>query len=101
MREDVPAKAIKATKLGIFEEQGRCVEAFGPKLDLIRALESGRIVSRDIGGSDPERMAPPRYLFFTGSLLERVRWHTLILGDGCPSRLNTALVYVLCQYSLL
>ena len=35
MREDVPAKAIKATKLGIFEEQGRCVESFGPKLDLI------------------------------------------------------------------
>ena len=88
MREDVPAKAIKATKLGIFEEQGRCVEAFGPKLDLIRALESGRIVSRDIGGSDPERMAPPRYLFFTGSLLERLRWvqlHLLILGDGALS----------------
>ena len=39
------------------------MEAFGPKLDLIRALESGRIVSRDLGGSDPERMAPPRYLF--------------------------------------
>ena len=53
---------FKATKLGIFEDQaGRCVEAFGPKLDLIRALESGRIVSRDLGGSDPERMAPPRY----------------------------------------
>ena len=55
---------FQATKLGIFEDQaGRCVEAFGPKLDLIRALESGRIVSRDLGGSDPERMAPPRYLF--------------------------------------
>ncbi len=25
-----------------------------------RALEAGRIVSRDIGGSDPERMAAPR-----------------------------------------
>jgi len=60
MREQVPAKAIKASKVGIFEEKERCVEAFGPKLDLIRALESGRIVSRDIGGSDPERMAPPR-----------------------------------------
>ena len=56
---------FKATKLGIFEDQaGRCVEAFGPKLDLIRALESGRIVSRDLGGSDPERMAPPRYFSF-------------------------------------
>ena len=55
---------FKATKLGIFEDQaGRCVEAFGPKLDLIRALESGRIVSRDLGGSDPERMAPPRYFY--------------------------------------
>ena len=62
MREQVPTKAIKASKLGIFEESARGVEAFGPKLDLIRALESGRIVSRDIGGSDPERMAPPRYM---------------------------------------
>ena len=68
MREDVPAKAIKATKLGIFEEQGRCVEAFGPKLDLVRALESGRIVSRDVGGSDPERMAPPRYCLYFQSM---------------------------------
>ena len=63
VREDVPEKAVKITKLGIFEDEaGRCVEGFSPKLDLIRALESGRIVSRDLGGSDPERMAPLRFI---------------------------------------
>ncbi|CAG5123821.1 unnamed protein product, partial [Candidula unifasciata] len=39
---------------------------------VLKALESGRIVTRDIGGSDPERMAPPKveeYLLeaFSGS----------------------------------
>jgi hypothetical protein len=35
--------------------------AFLTLLDQI--LEAGRTVSRDIGGSDPERMAAPRYIF--------------------------------------
>jgi len=29
-------------------------------MDLAKALEAGKVVSRDIGGSDPERMAAPR-----------------------------------------
>ncbi|MCB9834175.1 MAG: leucyl aminopeptidase family protein [Planctomycetes bacterium] len=29
-------------------------------LDLLRALEAGRRAARDIGGTEPERMAPPR-----------------------------------------
>jgi leucyl aminopeptidase len=56
MREDVPEKALKATKLGVFGDASK----IGSKLDLAKALEMGRIVSRDIGGSDPERMAAPR-----------------------------------------
>ena len=63
------------------------MEAFGPKLDLIRALESGRIVSRDLGGSDPERMAPPRYLFgnpsFAVWVIRAVRFFFLILMKYC------------------
>ena len=56
VREQVPERAVKAEKLGIFGN----AQKIGDKLDLARALEAGRIVSRDIGGSDPERMAAPK-----------------------------------------
>jgi len=52
VREQVPEKAVKVSKIGILGD--------GSKIDLVKALEAGRIVSRDIGGSDPERMAAPR-----------------------------------------
>ena len=53
MREDVPDKKAKAKHLGVFGARQN-------QLDLAHALEAGRIVSRDIGGSDPERMAAAR-----------------------------------------
>jgi len=56
VREQVPEKAVKAETLGIFGNAGKIAE----KLELSKALEAGRIVSRDIGGSDPERMAAPK-----------------------------------------
>ena len=43
-------------KLGVFGD----AKQVGDKIDFARALEAGRIVSRDIGGSDPERTAAPR-----------------------------------------
>jgi len=53
VREQVPEKASKANYVGVFGlEQS--------ELDLALALEAGRIVSRDVGGSDPERMAAAR-----------------------------------------
>jgi len=53
VREQVPEKASKAKYIGVFGlEQSQ--------LDLALALEAGRIVSRDVGGSDPERMAAAR-----------------------------------------
>merc|ERR1712241_237237 len=53
MREDVPDKKAKVKHLGVFAARQN-------QLDLAHALEAGRIVSRDIGGSDPERMAAAR-----------------------------------------
>ena len=52
VREEVPEKRVKALKLGVFGDD--------PKIDLANALETGRIISKDIGGSDPERMAAPK-----------------------------------------
>ncbi|KAK3886530.1 hypothetical protein Pcinc_009326 [Petrolisthes cinctipes] len=52
IREDVPEKASKAARLG-FVGDNKTVQ-------LAMALDAGRTVASDIGGSDPERMAPPR-----------------------------------------
>ena len=56
VRDQVPEKAVKVSKLGILGDSSK----FGSQIDRAKALEAGRIVSRDIGGSDPERMAAPR-----------------------------------------
>jgi len=52
MREGVPAKAKKVDILGWAGSKSVASTA--------QAMETGRIVARDIGGSDPERMAAPR-----------------------------------------
>ncbi len=57
MREQVKAKATKVDRLGVLVDSEKA-----PYVDEVKALEKGRIVCRDIGGSDPERMAPPKYV---------------------------------------
>merc|ERR1719466_630198 len=52
MREAVKEKAAKVSGLGWAGEKKIMDEAL--------AIEKGRIVARDIGGSDPERMAAPK-----------------------------------------
>ena len=52
MREGVKERAVKIAGLGWAGERKVMEEA--------RAIEAGRVVARDIGGSDPERMAAPR-----------------------------------------
>lgn len=41
-----------------------------PLVDLASALEGGRLVCRDIGGSDPERMAAPRVAEYVQTLFK-------------------------------
>ncbi|KAJ9601607.1 hypothetical protein L9F63_000215, partial [Diploptera punctata] len=57
LREDLPEKAQRVKKLGLYSEN---IDKLPNIVKLATALESGRYVARDIGGSDPERMAPPR-----------------------------------------
>ncbi|KAK7008552.1 Cytosol aminopeptidase, catalytic domain [Halocaridina rubra] len=52
IREDVPTKKTKVASLGFLGNE--------KIVHLAVALEKGRVVARDIGGSDPERMAPPK-----------------------------------------
>ncbi|VDM22215.1 unnamed protein product [Hydatigera taeniaeformis] len=53
IREAFPHKQTKYTRLGVFG-------ASESLLKVASAIEEGRRVARDIGGSDPERMAAPR-----------------------------------------
>jgi leucyl aminopeptidase len=55
-REAVPEKATKVKELGVY---GTDSERTNKIISLACALESGRFIGRDIGGGDPERMAPP------------------------------------------
>ncbi|XP_048744457.2 putative aminopeptidase W07G4.4 [Ostrea edulis] len=56
VREDVPSKCYKAEAVGIWcNSEERVKEGIA----LAKAVELGRIITRDIGGSDPERMAAP------------------------------------------
>ncbi|CAG2055127.1 unnamed protein product, partial [Timema podura] len=56
-REDVPSKSTKVKELGVWSEDFTKTQEL---VKLAKILESGRYVARDIGGGDPERMAPPR-----------------------------------------
>ena len=53
MREGRPEKAVKMEKFGVLDVSEKDVK-------LASGIEEGKAVCRDIGGSDPERMAPPR-----------------------------------------
>jgi len=56
-REDCPQKSPKIKNLGVWSsDQSKLADV----VKLASVLENGRIVARDIGDSDPERMAPPR-----------------------------------------
>nr|CAD7461020.1 unnamed protein product [Timema tahoe] len=56
-REDVPSKSTKVKELGVWSKDFTKTQEL---VKLAKILESGRYVARDIGGGDPERMAPPR-----------------------------------------
>jgi len=55
IREDVPARKSKASALYVYSNKQ---EALQPVIKKALAVETGRFVARDIGGSDPERMCP-------------------------------------------
>ena len=52
---------------GISEEAGEAL------VRCAAAIEEGRIISRDIGGSDPERMAAPRVAQYVEQVFAKVK----------------------------
>lgn len=56
LREDVPQKSQRISSLSVLIDSPKAEEIIKEAL----VLESGRLIARDIGVGDPERMAPPR-----------------------------------------
>lgn len=57
LREDIPSKQHRVSVLGVYMDDQTKLDKL---IQTARVLESGRYVARDIGGGDPERMAPSR-----------------------------------------
>ncbi|XP_044168294.1 putative aminopeptidase W07G4.4 [Acropora millepora] len=72
LREAFPEKQQKVKQLGVM------VLDQSQNLDFVTAIESGRSVYRDIGGSDPERMAAPRV----------EEYITKLFGDSSPVKVS-------------
>lgn len=64
-RELRPTASQKVTKLGLY---GKDANEVKKTIELATHLESGRFVTRDLGGGDPERMAPPNFATYVQEL---------------------------------
>lgn len=68
VREDVPEKKYKVKELHVWSENEKSLSEV---VKLAEILESGRVVARDIGGGDPERMAAPRVEEYVKQLFDK------------------------------
>lgn len=64
VREAVPERSSSVDRIGVYGTE----KSADYLVELAKALEAGLVVSRDIGGSDPERMAPPRVAEYVQSV---------------------------------
>jgi len=57
LREDVPDQKQRIEKLGVYHSDASYLKQI---IANATSFEKGRFVARDVGGGDPERMAPPK-----------------------------------------
>jgi leucyl aminopeptidase len=76
VREAKPDKARKVAKLGLLLPASAETE-----LATLVALETGRTVYRDIGGSDPERMAAPKVAEYVENLFRNTCIKVNVISD--------------------
>lgn len=69
LREDVPSKKQRFPCLGVFLEDGKKLNSLIEKAEI---FESGLFIARDLGGGDPERMAPPRVEEYVDSAFSKI-----------------------------
>ncbi|CAL1526701.1 unnamed protein product [Lymnaea stagnalis] len=68
----------KVEKLGIWCNN---IEGITKGIGLLNALENGRIVARDIGGSDPERMSAPKVEEYINETFKDTSVIVNVIGD--------------------
>ncbi|XP_052773682.1 putative aminopeptidase W07G4.4 [Mya arenaria] len=78
IREDVPDRATKVDKIGIWCDN---LERVQKGIGVLNALEMGRVVTRDIGGTDPERMAAPKAEEYVTSVLKDTCIKVEVISD--------------------
>lgn len=79
LREDVPEKKQRFDQLGFYHpDQAKLAKI----MKEARMFESGLFVARDIGGGDPERMAPPRVeQYVSDGLFDKNLIFTSVISD--------------------
>lgn len=80
IREDVPSRKQKVTRLGFANFPIR-LPSHDKSFEHALAIERGRIVCRDIGGSDPERMAPPRVVDYVEQVFKDSPVQVRVISD--------------------
>jgi len=78
VREFSADRAVKAVKLGVYVSE---LDAGDYVTKLTTVIEQGRLAYRDIGGSDPERMAPPRVAEYVADMFKDSKIKVDILSD--------------------
>ncbi|KAH8876962.1 aminopeptidase W07G4.4 [Schistosoma japonicum] len=73
VREMLPEKFPKAIRFGV-------MEANDSLLNIAKAIEEGRTLARDIGGSDPERMAAPKIAEYLKNALDGLTGVTITIN---------------------
>lgn len=80
IREADPAKSAKVDYMGIWSDN---LDNTKKLVELAKKLESGLFVARDIGGSDPERMSPPKVLKYVKEIFANSCIQLTVVDDEC------------------
>jgi len=81
IREDVPDRRQKIERLGFFCCGIDSTDNNEKLAEYVKALEFGRCVARDLGGSDPERMAPPKFAEYVQKLFAHSHVKVEVISD--------------------
>jgi len=78
LREDVPAQKQRIEKLGVYHSDSVFLKEIVKKAV---QFEKGLFAARDIGGGDPERMAPPKVVTYVENLFAATNIKLSIISD--------------------
>lgn len=78
LREDVPAQKQRIEKLGVYHSDAGYLKQIVTKAI---QFEKGLFAARDVGGGDPERMAPPKVTVYIERLFAKTNIKLTVISD--------------------